>query len=769
MNERRCNQRPVMALSLLQKRRVLLGLTDAEIRGLVEADNDADFEELGLHTGLEADGVRGSISDAGFVETTRLDPNQMRREQWAQIPGLMSADIDRILLGGPYYTMAELFAATDLPRSVVRSLFRIAPYNFVDPITKREIVLTPVMDEYILPPSETERDPAEEAGYVDISATVRTGLRVVAANDFDTLKCPHDLKRHFKGQVTPVMRDQHGAKRYLVPGAMDVWFKTEVDERNRASILTSLNLEITAKVPEVGYYRTRLLRIPESGDVVHAVLSTIKEALGKPGVVFAEPDQLGFADFEPDADQPIADDDFETLDRYWNEAVVDLAGAHAITRGSKDVTILVADSGCRMDHEALAPAFPENWTSLDLSFGLDEPQAASSPHEIAVSHGTKVAGVVRRIAPDCHILPLRVPGTAGGMAAPGYGLRAAAILSALDYVPAGKHAVMNLSWKTNGEHIGIREALRSAESRGVVLVVSAGNYGVGASQHPDELHYPSAHSYLDPVNTALVVVAALAPGDMRASYSYYGAKAITVAAPGGEPGGVGSGIHTTSTPPPHTYTSGTSFAAPHVAGLAALLFSVKPAMTAAQVIATITSTADKLNVVNPGYVGLLGAGRINAQRALEAVAGPATTHTVTATAGAHGTVFPPGAVLAPAGGSQRFDFLPDPGHAVADILVDAISIGAPAMDSHTLSGIDADHTVHVTFSEEPIVAEVDDLVNLNTATSAHLAALPYIGVWLADQIVAYRDAHGPYGTIWDLTAVGMSDWAIGQVVSLITV
>lgn len=750
-----------LTLGLLVKRRVFFGVVDAGIAELIRTGSENDFEEIGHQVGLDADHIRETLSDPQMLKGLRLNPNRLRREQLELIPSLTPTDITTILMGKPYYSLDELKVASNLSPLAIRELFEIEPYSFLDPITRREVSLHPVFGRYILPASEFEADPALASGYAEVySPSARVSLRVVQAVDFEAEQRPHLLKHEFKGQVYPVMRDIDGVERYLVPGFVDVWFKRQVSDATRETILEELHLEVTDAVPEVGYFRTRLTVVPENDDVIHAVLKVIDEALKRSEVSFAEPDQLGFEDFDPDLGHGHGEDEFEAMQRYWNEIAIDLARAHAITKGSEDVTVLVIDSGCRMDHEALSPAYRSDWASLDLSFDLGEAPEVTSPNEIAVSHGTKVAGVIRQIAPECSILPVKIPGNAGGAAAPGYGLRAAAIFKALDYVPAGKHAVMNLSWKTNGEHIGIREALRSAQDLGLVLVASAGNYVPGATRGPNDIHYPSAHSYRNPVNRALLSVAALGPNDVLASYSYYGSDSVTVSAPGGEPGGMGSEIYsaTTATPTSHTYVAGTSFSAPHVAGLAALLFSAKPELTAEQVITCIKGTADKINAPNAG------AGRINAGAALEQVAGPATTHMITATAGSHGAVVPAGEVIVPEGGSRRFEFVPNPGYVIEDILLDGLSIGSPG--SYTFTDVFTDHILDVTFTEP---SEPEGFVNINSATAAELEILPYIGLWLADQIVSYRQANGPYSSIWDLSAVGMSNWAIKQIASRITV
>ncbi len=108
----------------------------------------------------------------------------------------------------------------------------------------------------------------------------------------------------------------------------------------------------------------------------------------------------------------------------------------------------------------------------------------------------------------------------------------------------------------------------------------------------------------------VIAVAATDWNDHKADFSTYG-DWVDVAAPGVE-------ILTTLLDRDDVYAicSGTSMACPHVAGLAALLFSINPRCSNDEVAEVITSTADPIDAVNPGYEGLLGSGRINAYKAL---------------------------------------------------------------------------------------------------------------------------------------------------------
>ena len=748
--------RKMRRVSLLEKLRFVCGLSEEEAQVIAEKHEGVDFEEIRARTELDIESVKSLLDNPQDVADIRLNPNQITRAQLEQIPQLKPDTVETVLKGRPYYSIQELEAATLLPRTILDDLFAIPPLRFQDKLAKKEVALVPVPGRYIIPPPSEFEERVGRAGYLEVfQATKDFNFCVVEPGSFEEENAPHALKALFGGNVHPVLRDSEGFERFLVPGSMDLWFKPETSEDRRLSIIEELGLRLTDAVSQVGYYRVKLTTVPNDLDVTRTVLSLIDKAQRLDEIAFAEPDYVGFEDFEQEVSVAALDDDLEAADRFWNHNSIDLAGSHAITRGSPEVTIFIIDGGCRMDHEELEPTFRPDWQDLDLNFDLGVPVSEMSPHEESISHGTKVAGVAGQVAPDCRILPVKISGRS---TTPAYGLRAAAIRHTLAYLEPGKRAVLNISWRTRGEHIGIREALVEAQSKGVAIVASAGNYRPGEPQMPDEKHYPSGHMWLYPQLAGLCSVAAVV-GDRKAGYSYYGGRSVAVAAPGGEKGGVGFGIYTTSTPEKYVYTQGTSFAAPHVAGLIALLFSVGPDLTAQEAIQIIKDTADKIDDVNPVYA--LGAGRINARAALERII-PPTTHTITATATAHGTIIPAGAVTVDPGVDKTFTSTPDHGCHIKEVLVDGRSIGPFA--TYTFINVTNLHTIEARFASETM-----GRVNINIATVEELTTLPFIGMWLAERIVEYREACGSFTNIWELAIAGVSPWIIGQLKPWITV
>jgi subtilisin family serine protease len=695
-----------------------------------------------------------------------LNPNQVTEGHLKEITVLDRNRVKTVLRGRPYYSLEELAAATALPRTVLSNLFTLTPMHYEDKRASKKVMLEPVFGRYVIPAwGEFEEDGMKKTGYVEVfPATKDFRFRIVQPSSFLEPKPPHLLKAAYNGNVHPVLRDSEGFERFLVPGSIDLWFKRQIPLERRRAIIQELGLQVTEAVELVGYYRVKLSTPPDDLDLTRAVLTLVNEAQKRDEIIFAEPDQVGFEDFGPEVSVATEEEDMEAAGLFWNQEAIELAGAHAINKGSSDVTVFIIDSGCRMDHEELQAAFPPDWQNLDLNFDLEVPASELSPHEEAISHGTKVSGVVKQIAPGCTILPIKI---SGKPVTPAYGLRAAAILQALTYLGPGKRAVINLSWRTNGEHIGIREALKEAASKGVAIAASAGNYPAGEKQTPNEFHYPSGHARpdLDPTRriTGLCSVAAVGVGDGKCSYSYYGNESVTVAAPGGEGGETGTAIYTSSTPEKHAYVSGTSFSSPHVAALIALLFSEKPDLSVEEAIQIIRDTANSVDDTNPGYAGMLGAGRINARRALEKVKSPAVkTYTIAAISDENGIILPGNAVTVQDGSNQEFTIRPDQGYNVKEVLVDGQSIGV--VESYTFRNVTASHTIEARFESKE-----EGRLNINKASASQLTTLPFIGPWLANRIVEYREQNGPYRSVWELALAWVNPWVIGQIEPFITV
>lgn len=239
-------------------------------------------------------------------------------------------------------------------------------------------------------------------------------------------------------------------------------------------------------------------------------------------------------------------------------------------------------------------------------------------------HGTHVAGTIAAatdngkgiagIAYGAKISPLRVLGKCGGYDSDIIDAITWASGGSVSGVPANANVakVINMSLGGDGACTSATQsAITAAVNRGTTVVVAAGNDNDNVANH-------------SPGNCDNVIsVAATNRAGAKASYSNYG-SGVDISAPGGQTStGTANGIYSTlnsGTRTPSTesyaYYQGTSMAAPHIAGLAALMKSADAALTPARIESAIKANARAL----PGSCsGGCGAGLADAARTVQAV------------------------------------------------------------------------------------------------------------------------------------------------------
>jgi subtilisin family serine protease len=293
----------------------------------------------------------------------------------------------------------------------------------------------------------------------------------------------------------------------------------------------------------------------------------------------------------------------------WGLGRIDAPGAWAKTVGDRSVAVAVVDDGVALTHPDLAANLWVNpgeiagngkdddgdgytddvngWNFVDNN--NDVSPGASGEGRF---HGTHVAGIIGAVGDNragiagvnwrVSLMALRALGPSGG--------RSDDLARAIDFATDHGARVINASWGGGGKSQAIARAIRRAQEHGVLFAAAAGNDGAEAPGFPANLGFDN-----------LVSVGALAPDGNLAPFSDRGAL---VAAPG-------VGILSTTAPGKYERYDGTSMAAPHVAGLAALLWAAAPGATLAQVREAILSSA----VATPGTRH----GRIDAARALSAL------------------------------------------------------------------------------------------------------------------------------------------------------
>lgn len=286
--------------------------------------------------------------------------------------------------------------------------------------------------------------------------------------------------------------------------------------------------------------------------------------------------------------------------RPWSLQRVALDELWRDTKGA-GVRVAVIDTGVDDRNPQLRDA-------VDAGRGLDllGKGKHKDPTHDEVGHGTKAAGIIAArpregtgfvgLAPEATIIPIRQndengKGTTRTMA------------RAIRHAMAQKADVINISQDTvkplpaNSE---LALAVREAREHDIVVVASAGNDGLDGSRKNT---YPAAYE-------GVLAVAASDRNDERAPFSQSG-DFIGVAAPG---------VDMVSTVPGygHCADNGTSFSAPYVAGVAALLRAKYPDWTEHQIVTQIEQTADRVVDGRDPYVGW---GVVNPVRALREDAG----------------------------------------------------------------------------------------------------------------------------------------------------
>ncbi len=287
-------------------------------------------------------------------------------------------------------------------------------------------------------------------------------------------------------------------------------------------------------------------------------------------------------------------------------ADVDAEQAWDLATGDPSIVVAVLDSGTDIDHEDLAAnvwhnddeipnnsldddnnGYIDDWEGWDFHNGNNEPRPVHY-------HGTHVTGIINAVGGN----GIGIAGLVGGIGSPGALGMALGVGDEVENGDVIDEAVLYAA--DNGAHVitfalstgetqAINDALNYAYAvKDVFIDSAAGNGG-------SEVSYPARH-------LTVMAVAATESDDTGASFSNPGPE-VEVAAPG-------TNIWSTRPNDGYATGAGTSFAAPHVAALAALIRGRNPNLTAPDVRTLIIETADDIG--NPGFDIKTGHGRINA-------------------------------------------------------------------------------------------------------------------------------------------------------------
>lgn len=277
-----------------------------------------------------------------------------------------------------------------------------------------------------------------------------------------------------------------------------------------------------------------------SGD--RTLLNTLKKSNLAKQTEYIEPNYIYQALFIPN------DPDYA---KQWNLRSINVEQAWDETKGN-GVTVAVIDTGVSRVPDLKDTKFVKGYDFVNDQIPADDDSG----------HGTHVAGTIAQstnnnygvagIAYEASIMPLKVLSAGGGGTV-------ADIAEAIRFAADNGADVINMSLGGRGESNIMEEAINYAYSKGVVVIAAAGN------ENSNSVSYPARYAHV-------IGVAALDAAGEKAPYSNFGAG-VDISAPGGSE----TGMILQDTIDPETGASaimgfqGTSMAAPHVAGVAALV------------------------------------------------------------------------------------------------------------------------------------------------------------------------------------------------------
>ncbi|GEC06385.1 type VII secretion-associated serine protease [Streptomyces spinoverrucosus] len=290
--------------------------------------------------------------------------------------------------------------------------------------------------------------------------------------------------------------------------------------------------------------------------------------------------------------------------RPWALQRVNLDELWAQSKGA-GVQVAVIDTGVDAKNPQLTKAVDaskgQNFLPPKNTKGEEIERGNASGTTDTVGHGTRVAGIIAArpaegtgfvgLAPEATIIPIKQNDAEGN------GTADTLAMSIRHAVDVGAD-VINISQDTAKAikpDESLEQAVNYALSREIVVVASAGNDGLGGNV---KITYPASYK-------GVLAVASSDRNNERAPFSQSG-EFVGVAAPG---------VDMISTVPGngHCSDNGTSFSAPYVAGVAALLKAKYPKWTAQQIVAQIEQTAERSI---PGHDRLVGWGVVDPVKAL---------------------------------------------------------------------------------------------------------------------------------------------------------
>lgn len=293
-----------------------------------------------------------------------------------------------------------------------------------------------------------------------------------------------------------------------------------------------------------------------------AVLDAIETLSGNPFISYAEPDYLETLHVVPN--DPL-------YNQLWGTKKIDASLAWNFTTGSSKVSVGVIDTGIDFRH----PDIRRNmWVSPNGRLANGWNFADNNRYSIDTDgHGTHVAGTVGAVGNNCigitgicqHVKVVSMK----------FGLDVASAIAAISFANRFSIPILNASWGGRAYSRALKDAIEKYDG---LFIASAGN---SAEDNDVTPVYPASYDCDN-----IISVAATTPDNTLARFSNYGAESVDLAAPGTD-------ILSLGLQREYSTQNGTSMAAPHVAGAAALLKSYLPNLTTLDLKDMILSSAVK--------------------------------------------------------------------------------------------------------------------------------------------------------------------------------
>ncbi len=441
------------------------------------------------------------------------------------------------------------------------------------------------------------------------------------------------LKASFTKQLdnAPVKMGTDGLVRFNISGI------DKLNQKNGATNFDKL-FESRAFSPEFserhrawGFHLWYTLYFDEESDIKELVAAygkleevSVAEPEYKKTLIASEP--FGFQEKTTNnGKNPMAwtpnDPDFNQQWHYNNtgqqggtpDADIDLPEAWDIEKGNANVIVAIEDGGIQYDHPDLSGNM---WPGIGWDFVNND--ASIEPAD----HATHVAGTVAAVNNN----GTGVSGVAGGSGSyDGVRLMSCQVFAGFSsggfhlapvYAADNGACISQNSWTYSSPDTydqSVLDAIDYFNANGGGAAMVNGGITIFAAAN-----YASSNNYYPAYYSGTFAVAATTNQDIKAYYSNYGSW-VDISAPGGETNVVEQkGIFSTLSGDSYGFMEGTSMACPHASGVAALIVSLGyGSLSPSDVANIISSTTDDIDGVNPGYIGQLGTGRLNAFQALQ--------------------------------------------------------------------------------------------------------------------------------------------------------